>query len=272
MSFTNSAFASTSTDLAVGCGKLATAVLASRLGENAAATARPSGVPARAVYSVLRAIICTRLWTRRNSITCGAVIKPPKTEASPMPVASLGERKKGLLKSSGFSSIQTFSSFWYSVNRPSVFFASLMTVANGGGLPGGATAGCGVPGGTPEALGPALLAARGPFGAAAAEVPEPALSAAPLPPLPPPAPSDAQPLISANSTSAGTGRAKTDTSEFMEGCQDIKKRRHGSNPVPPCSEASAGDQFNNSAKAAAMPAGNLSLRGADESPHHFNAL
>ena len=45
MSLTNSADASTNTDLRSGCAALATGVLASRLGENAAATARPSGVP-----------------------------------------------------------------------------------------------------------------------------------------------------------------------------------------------------------------------------------
>jgi hypothetical protein len=48
MSFRNRLFRSTSTDLAVGCGWLNTAALASRLGENAASSARASGVPAGA--------------------------------------------------------------------------------------------------------------------------------------------------------------------------------------------------------------------------------
>ena len=63
----------------------------------------------------------------------GTNIEPPKMPASPMPRASLGEKKKGLLKSSGFNSIQVFSSFCHSVNRPLISFASLITVANGGG-------------------------------------------------------------------------------------------------------------------------------------------
>ncbi len=112
MSLTNSAFSSTSTDFAVGCGWLATGALASRLGENAAATARPSGVPAFAMKRVLRAIIWTWLWTRRNSMTCGVSIEPPNRRASPIPVASFGDRKNGLPKSSGRSSIQARSSRW----------------------------------------------------------------------------------------------------------------------------------------------------------------
>ncbi len=50
MSASSSAFASISTDLRSGCGCETTAVLASRLSENACATARASGVPALAVY------------------------------------------------------------------------------------------------------------------------------------------------------------------------------------------------------------------------------
>ena len=53
-----------------------------------------------------------------------------------MPRASLGLRKNGLLKSSGFSSSQTFSSFCHNVIRPSIFLASLITVAKAGGWPG----------------------------------------------------------------------------------------------------------------------------------------
>ena len=61
MSLTNSALASTSTDFRSGCGRLTTGVDASRLGENAASTARPVGVFGAATYSVLRATICTTL-------------------------------------------------------------------------------------------------------------------------------------------------------------------------------------------------------------------
>ena len=52
-----------------------------------------------------------------------------------MPLANFGLRKKGLPKSSGLSSNQTFSSFCHSDSRPSIFLASLMTVAKGGGPP-----------------------------------------------------------------------------------------------------------------------------------------
>ena len=173
-----------------------------------------------------------------------------------MPVASLGDRKNGLLKSPGFNSIQTFSSFWYSVNKPSVFLASLITAAKGCGLPGGATAGCGVPGGTPEALGAAALAARGPAAGALAEL------AATKPLLPPPGASDAQPPSNAISTRAGAGRTKTGANEFMEFRQDTKKGRQGFKPVPPFCETRDGNQFNNSAEAAADSIGTFSLRMA----------
>ena len=65
MSLTNRPLASTSTVLRCGCGALATAVLASRLGEKAADTARASGVPAWAMNSLFtanrRTWLCT-LW------------------------------------------------------------------------------------------------------------------------------------------------------------------------------------------------------------------
>jgi len=114
---------------------------------------------------------------RRNSMTCGSSINPPNSACSPMPVAIFGDMKNGLLKSSGRSSSQTFSSFWYIVKRPpSIFFASLITLANGCGLPGGAAAGCGVPGGTPAGGGGAVFTATG-FGRAA---PVPPALAAPV--------------------------------------------------------------------------------------------
>ena len=53
-----------------------------------------------------------------------------------MPRAILGANNIGLPKSSGISSIQTLSSFCQVVSAPSIFLASLMTVANGCGCPG----------------------------------------------------------------------------------------------------------------------------------------
>src|SRR5689334_20718037 len=78
-----------------------------------------------------------------------------------MPVAIFGDRKNGLPKSSGLSSIQAFSSRCHKVKRPSIFFASLMTIAKGCALGAGGPPGCGVPGGTPEADGGVGEAARG---------------------------------------------------------------------------------------------------------------
>ena len=69
-----------------------------------------------------------------------------------MPCEIFGDRKNGLLKSSGRSSSQTFSSFCHSASRPSVLDASLMTVANAGGVPGaGAAAAGGALAATPAA-------------------------------------------------------------------------------------------------------------------------
>ncbi len=54
-----------------------------------------------------------------------------------MPLLSLGESRNGLPRSPGASSIQTLSSFCQSVSGPSILRAPSMTLANGGGLPGG---------------------------------------------------------------------------------------------------------------------------------------
>src|SRR5687767_4488742 len=53
-----------------------------------------------------------------------------------MPRAILGANSITRPKSSGISSIQTLSSFCQSVSAPSIFLASLITVANGCGCPG----------------------------------------------------------------------------------------------------------------------------------------
>ena len=71
MSLTNRLLASTSTVLRSGWGALATAVLASRLREKAAATACASGVPALAMNSLFTASRRTWLWTLWNSTICG---------------------------------------------------------------------------------------------------------------------------------------------------------------------------------------------------------
>ena len=75
----------------------------------------------------------------------------------------LGDRKNGLLKSSGLSSIQTLSSFCQSAIRPSICLASLITVANAGGWPAAARRRCG--GG--RRAGARRRAQRGAAGAAA---------------------------------------------------------------------------------------------------------
>src|SRR5881394_686210 len=48
-----------------------------------------------------------------------------------MPVLALGDRKNGVFRSEGFSSIQTLSSFCQSVNRPSTRVASFTISAKG---------------------------------------------------------------------------------------------------------------------------------------------
>src|SRR5689334_13894156 len=78
-----------------------------------------------------------------------------------MPVFSFGDRKNGLLKSSGLSSSQTLSSFCQNANTPSLRLASLMTSANGRGPPVAATTG-GAPGGlSPDAAPPGPVAPLG---------------------------------------------------------------------------------------------------------------
>ena len=57
---------------------------------------------------------------------------PPNSPPSPRPCEILGEKNIGLLKSSGFSSSHTFSSFCHSVIMPSMRRAPCVTVANGG--------------------------------------------------------------------------------------------------------------------------------------------
>jgi hypothetical protein len=89
------------------------------------------GVLARATNSVFFASICRLLWTRRNSMTTSSPISPPKKEPSPMPVLALGDRKNGVSRSLGLSSIQTLSSFCQRVSRPSIWCASLITSAKG---------------------------------------------------------------------------------------------------------------------------------------------
>ena len=118
MSLRKSGPASTSTVLRSGCGWLATVVLDSRLGAKLAATARASGAfgsrTTKLLFTATNWIrLCTRLnSTMRSSMRLpGTEIDPPKMPASPMPRASLGDRKNGLLKSSGLSSSQTLSSF-----------------------------------------------------------------------------------------------------------------------------------------------------------------
>ena len=93
MSPRNSGAASTSTDLRSGCGRLSTGVLPSRLGENACATERASGVPAVAVNRVLRSSICIVLWTRLNSTRPDWRSSPPYKKSSPMPLAMRGANR-----------------------------------------------------------------------------------------------------------------------------------------------------------------------------------
>src|SRR5262245_48322557 len=85
-----------------------------------------------------------------------------------MPCAIFGENSICLPKSAGASSIQTLSSFCHSVSAPSIFLASLMTLAKVGGCPG-----CGAAAPGPEAGRAALAAAIGDEAAApgAAAVP-----------------------------------------------------------------------------------------------------
>ena len=77
MSANRSAFASTSTDFRSGCGCEAIGADASRLSENASATARASGVPAVAKWRSLRATSWTLVPTLRNSTRCERPIIPP---------------------------------------------------------------------------------------------------------------------------------------------------------------------------------------------------
>src|SRR5262245_18951708 len=58
-----------------------------------------------------------------------------------MPCEIFGANSSGLPKSAGASSIQNFSSFCHRVSAPSIFLASLITVANGCGWPGTGAAG-----------------------------------------------------------------------------------------------------------------------------------
>ncbi len=90
----------------------------------------------------------------RNSTICGAphgadrhTIEPPYRPPSPRPCEILGEKNIGLLKSSGFSSSHTLSSFCQSVSMPSMRRAPCVRVANGGsgGPAGAAAAACGAP-------------------------------------------------------------------------------------------------------------------------------
>src|SRR5947208_5080651 len=92
-----------------------------------------------------------------------------------MPVFSFGERKNGLLKSSGLSSSHTLSSFCQNANTPSPRFASLITSANGRRPPLAATTG-GAPGGRrPDAAALGAVALAGGLDAAALGAAAPAL-------------------------------------------------------------------------------------------------
>ena len=115
---------------------------------------------------------------RRNSITSSSPIRPPKKRLSPSPVFSFGDRNSGWLKSEGFSSIQTFSSFCHSVNRPLVCLASLITSAKGRSAAGGAAAGGAAPGAAGgRAAAPAGMGVATPADAGAATAPNGATAA-----------------------------------------------------------------------------------------------
>ena len=120
-SATNSALASTSTDLRSG-SRQAQHRRAARAGS---ASSRPRPRAPRAC----RPWRCSRRCARSAAPGCGcggirrcrsSCIRPPKKPRSPMPVFSFGERKNGWLKSSGLSSSQTLSSFCQTVSRPSL--------------------------------------------------------------------------------------------------------------------------------------------------------
>src|SRR5512145_3428636 len=156
MSVISSALASIRSDLRSGCGALATGADPSRLSENDLRTARSSGLPALARNVVLRASRCTLPAALRNSATYsppvpyqGLPIRPANRFFSPMPRLMLIERKNGLPSWLSGISIQVLSSFCQSGNRPSVRLASLITSANGRGVPGagGAAAGGAAAGG-----------------------------------------------------------------------------------------------------------------------------
>jgi hypothetical protein len=116
MSPNSIALTSTSTALALGVG-LAGHRVGCRSGS--ARTGRDGPGLGRAGLArptaVLRASSCTWLWTRRNSTSCSAAPQRPssrrKHRSRRCRCAILGDRKKGLSKSSGFSSSQTLSSF-----------------------------------------------------------------------------------------------------------------------------------------------------------------
>ncbi len=138
-------FASTSTVLRSGCGWLASAVLAIRLAEKPASTARAAGrARLRHVLGVARDELHLVVHAPEFDDLRAAETGPVRGHRAAVeacladPARDLRRQEEGPSRSrSGLSSSQNFSSFCHTGNSPvATCFASFVTVANGCGWPG----------------------------------------------------------------------------------------------------------------------------------------
>ena len=143
MSPRNRLLASISTALALGVRLAGHRRAAEQAGREGGRTARASGVPSRArILGVARqqlhlVVHAAELHHLRAAV---AAVGPDHRAAEQARLADaagdLGRTGRACRSRSGVSSIQTLSSFCQSVSGPSIFLASLITVAKGGGCPG----------------------------------------------------------------------------------------------------------------------------------------